>query len=332
MQNALKVAFIGASGILLASCGGKKTSAPIITPPRIVVPSAPAFQMGDMTIPQGDYSMMAANREAFAQELAKYDLVIVTHGPINLVDAVPVATVGESFDPAEIATYDGCHGNAGTFGAENWAWSMARSKEINPLQTRAIYLVPTLDAPRASRCGYDLFGAENAWSTTELVNYRHMAEAYVFQYGDLFEMFFNDIIAPFSNGGWVDANTRDLAYAINRELGKGTVANATYPSFINVNFAGEGLGPEDFVLVEGFYRFGGADSAAASQQMIDNLQGNHGLACLVSSGPNEDPTTQDMDGGIQMLSQVTDRQTHIAGMRRTLDRFGFEDGTVHALS
>lgn len=212
----------------------------------------------EFCIPQGAYSLMAADEDAFARECAKHSLAILTHADVHLVDLLPNTTTGPDYDASDLATYDGCHDNAGGF---PWRRMVRLLRGYNPDCEIAAYIAPCADAGAGTTCGYDLVGGPEWFPVGgELPNVLAWIQWYDSLPYDLRPThIFYDVIAAFSNGGWVNGEIRDICYGYAKRYGFSIVANSTNPSWLNALFAMEGMTAGDYIFVEGWKRVKGVD-------------------------------------------------------------------------
>ena len=240
-------------------------------------------------VPQGDYSLMAASPEAHADQWAKAAVNIITHPPY------PEET------GSTLQGLTGVPSCLDAVGTTDWKQLVIGGRRKNPLSRYFSYAAPTIDAPNTNQCGYDFIGGPEWFPVNnDLPGFRKVIEFYAAMPAAYRpDGIFLDIIAPFTNGGWINAEIRDLAYSICREHGFYICANTTNPSFINLDFAVQGLGKGDMIMAEGFELIAGVPATAVTRQFMDAFKNYRHtgvtLMALATSALNTTPTQAEID-------------------------------------
>lgn len=222
-----------------------------------IVRDPPSVRNRNFAIYQGDYAGLAASGTALANALKGFNTLILSHA-FSVTDAIfPTPTTGSGIGCVDTA-YSG------------WRELVREWRKVHPTGKVWGYVCAAADAPAGYTCGYT-HPSGTPWTAAGVPNVTAWIGVWDALDSDIRpDGIFFDLVADKSNGGWISPAVRDDCYIAAKAKGFQIASNTTNASFINVAFAGVGLGQGDAIFIEGFdIAAGSSNSAATDAAMIE---------------------------------------------------------------
>jgi hypothetical protein len=215
-----------------------------------VIRDSPTAANANNYILQGFYQNQAASGTEFGEKVGgRAAISILSHG-FDVNDALLGSSTGSP----------GCVDTKYT-GFEE---AIRRARVVNPAGKYFGYVAMSADAPANTTCGYTN-SPSSPWTSTTIPRVKAWIDAWDNLPLDIRPNgIFFDLVADFSNGGWVNSTTRDACYVYAKTKGFNIASNTVNPSYINVAFAAQNLTKGDLLVVEGFDCTAGTSSTAAT--------------------------------------------------------------------